>query len=124
MDAGLAGATVFLDDNNNGILDPGEDSAVTGPDGNYLFVHQWADTDGPATTYSTWVKVIPPTGWKITSSPSIPSSGITFINDGNEQASLDYYNFTIASPITIGGIVYDDANGNGVRDPGEKGLRA
>jgi hypothetical protein len=122
MDIGLAGATVFLDDNNNNVLDPGEDSVVTGPDGNFLFVHQWADTDTPTTTYTTWVKVIPAAGWKVTGSPSVPSAGITFTNDGNEQAALDYSNFMIASPVTVSGIVYTDANKNGVRDPGEKGL--
>ncbi len=122
MDTGLAGATVYLDDNNNNVLDPGEDFVLTGPDGNYLFVHQWAATDTPATTYTTWVKVIPPPGYKVTSSPGIPSAGITFTNNGNEQAALDYYNFMIASPITVGGIVYEDANSNGVRDAGEKGL--
>ena len=122
MDTGLAGATVFLDDNNNGVLDPGENFVVTGPDGNYLFVHEWAATDTPTSTYTTWVKVIPPTGCEVTASPSVPSTGITFTNDGNEQAALDYYNFLIASPITVSGVVYDDVNGSGVRGPGDIGL--
>ena len=33
----LAGVTVYLDANNNGILDPGETSATTGASGNYSF---------------------------------------------------------------------------------------
>ncbi|MDW5265931.1 MULTISPECIES: SdrD B-like domain-containing protein [Acidobacteriaceae] len=122
MDTGLAGATVYLDDNNNNVLDPGEDFVVTGPDGNFLFVHEWAATDAPTTTYTTWVKVIPPAGWKVTSSPSVPAAGITFTNDGIEQATLTYYNFMIASPVTLSGIVYADTDNDGVRDPGEKGL--
>jgi len=122
MDTGLAGATVFLDDNNNGVLDPGEDYVITGPDGNYLFVHQWADTDTPTTTYTTRVRVIPPAGWKVTSPSGAVSADITFTNNGNEQAALDYYNFMIASPVDLGGTVYDDANRDGVRDPGDKGL--
>lgn len=52
----------------------------------------------------------------------MPATGITFTNDGNAQTSLDYYNFLIASPIVLGGVVYADTNGNGVRDPGEKGI--
>jgi hypothetical protein len=122
MDTGLAGTTVFLDDNNNGVLDPGEAFVITGPDGNFLFIHEWADTDKPTTTYTTWVRVIPPTGLKITASADIPATGITFTNDGNEQAALNYYNFMIAAPVTVGGIVYNDANKDGVRDPGDKGL--
>ncbi len=123
MDTGLAGATVYLDDNNNNVLDPGEDWVVTGPDGNFLFVHQWAATDPPTATYTTWVKVIPPAGCKVTSSPNVPSTGITFTNNGDEQAALNYYNFMIASPVTVSGTVYEDANRDGVRGPGDKALQ-
>ena len=122
FDTGLAGATVFLDDNNNDVLDNGEQFATTGYDGAYLLTHNWSETDTSSSTYTTWVKVIPPAGYKITSSPSIPSEGITFVNDGRAQPALNYYNFPVAAPITLSGTVYADTNQNGVRDAGEKGI--
>ncbi len=122
FDNGLAGATVFLDDNNNGTLDLGEQSVTTGVDGAYLFVHDWSDADTPLSTYTTWVQVIPPAGYKVTSSPSIPPTGITFTNDGESQPALIPYDFMLASPIVLSGTAYSDANNNGVRDPGEKGI--
>ena len=68
FDAGLSGATVFLDDNGNGILDSGEQSVTTGYDGTYLLAHSWAATDTSSSTYTTWVKVIPRAGYKAKSS--------------------------------------------------------
>jgi hypothetical protein len=40
----LGGMTVYLDTNNNGVLDPGETTATTGPDGHYQFTGLAAGT--------------------------------------------------------------------------------
>ncbi|MHB9077543.1 MAG: Ig-like domain-containing protein [Pirellulaceae bacterium] len=37
-EAGLSGWTIYIDDNRNNVLDPGERSTVTDPQGNYSFV--------------------------------------------------------------------------------------
>ncbi|MGC4033587.1 MAG: SdrD B-like domain-containing protein [Tepidisphaeraceae bacterium] len=122
QDDGAAGVTVYLDDNNNNVLDVGEQYQVTGKDGSYLLVHAFLSTDLPTTTYAANIKIIPPAGWQTTQSPDLPAGGVVFTNDGNNQAALNYYDFLVATPITASGVVYDDANGNGARDPGEKGL--
>ena len=36
-ESGIPGITVYLDQNDNGVLDPDEQSIVTGSDGTYLF---------------------------------------------------------------------------------------
>ncbi len=53
---GLAGVTVFLDTNQNGILDPGEVSTVTNAQGDYTF------TGLAPGTYP--VAEVPPQGWQ------------------------------------------------------------
>ncbi len=55
-----AGVTVYLDFNENGQLDPGENSTVTGPDGSYRFV-------GPSGTYT--VGVVVPAGQVLLTQP-------------------------------------------------------
>ena len=52
---GQAGVTVYLDANNNGVLDPGEETAVTDSSGTYLF------TDLTPGTFT--VREVVPTGW-------------------------------------------------------------
>ena len=67
---GLAGWTVFLDNNNNGVLDGGESSTLTDVNGNYSFLNL-----GPG-TYR--VRELAPAGWVRTTlnPPDItPSSG-------------------------------------------------
>ncbi len=54
-DAGLAGRTVFLDQNQNGKLDPGEASTTTAADGSYTFTGL-----APGTYY---VDEVLPAGW-------------------------------------------------------------
>ncbi len=59
-DRGLAGRTVFLDQNQNGLLDPGEASTTTAADGSYAFTGL-----APGTYY---VAEALPSGWSQTSS--------------------------------------------------------
>jgi cyclophilin family peptidyl-prolyl cis-trans isomerase len=58
-DQGLAGFTVFIDQNNNGVLDSSETSATTDANGNYTF------TALDPGTYT--VREVVPTGWDQTS---------------------------------------------------------
>lgn len=101
----LAGDTVYLDTNNNGVLDPGEVSTITNNTGNYTF------SVLPGTYY---IRVIPRPGF--------------------HQDPPGYFTITVASgdtPIvnigenntaTITGTLFQDLNGNGVLDPGEPGV--
>ncbi len=57
-DTGLAGRTVYMDQNNNGVLDSGEPSTTTGPAGEYRFMHLVAGT--------YVVRQVVPSGWSQT----------------------------------------------------------
>lgn len=62
-EVGLAGWTIFLDNNHNGVLDPGERSTVTGPDGLYVFaVTPDADPSDPDND-AYWVREVQQAGW-------------------------------------------------------------
>jgi len=117
-DPGAAGITIYLDDNGNGQLDAGETTAVTQIDGTYE-LYPVMPTAG---TYTSTIRQQPPAGWLVVSA-----------NDDNTKSSLPV-TITTANPeslgnnfldvqlVTLGGTVFNDANGNGVRDPGEAGL--
>jgi uncharacterized repeat protein (TIGR01451 family) len=62
-EVGLAGWTIFLDGNGNGVLDTGERSTVTGPDGLYVFaVTPDADPSDPDND-PYLVREVQQTGW-------------------------------------------------------------
>ncbi len=103
---GIEGVTVYLDNNNNRTLDPGENRTVTGSLGNYAF------TNLAAGTYP--VREVLPVGFtQTTRTPLITVNGDTFnnINLGN-----------VRNLGSIRGVKFDDINGNGVLDSGEPGL--
>jgi hypothetical protein len=96
-DPGLSGVRVFLDTNNNGVLDPSEPNTVSGADGSYSL------TAAPG-TYQV-VAVSPPT--------AVSSRFITVTSTGlvtNSGAS------TGAQAVASGSRVFVDYNGNGVQD--------
>ncbi len=108
---GLAGVTIFLDTNNNGVFDFGETSTVTDASGNFSFVGV-----GPGTIR---VREVVPSGFtRTTQNPSdiVTSSGtnivgVLFGNIGGQPAPTN----------SISGLVFHDVNGNGFRDFGEGG---
>ena len=103
---GLGGVTIYLDVNNNGVLDFGEPSTVSAADGSYSF------TNLPSGTYT--VREIVPAGYTQTSGPYTVTLGIDpslNLNIGNQVSSSPN-----VSPDTISGTKFDDLNGNGVRD--------
>ena len=101
----LAGVTVFLDANNDGVLNAGEVSATTAAGGTYSF-----ENLAPG-TYR--VREARRAGLLQTT----PNPAAIALVGGDHVAGVDFGDFRLAS---ISGTKYDDANGNGVRDAGDR----
>ena len=91
-DTGLAGRTVYLDQNQNGQLDPGEASTTTAADGSYAF------TGLAQGTY--YVAEALPTGWSQTS-PAAPAER-TVVLGGTAQTIFDFNELASTTDQTIG----------------------
>ncbi len=97
----LPGRTVYLDQNQNGVLDVGEIAVTTGPAGDYVFQHLLANT--PDTPY--YVAQYLPPGWEETTAPTP-----TIIGEGELRADQDFgtvavaevSTYTQSSPKTLG----------------------
>jgi hypothetical protein len=103
---GLPTQTVFIDANANDAFDFGETTALTNASGVYSFTGL---TPG---TYR--IRAVLPTGWMRTSTnptPVTPTSG----SSTNNSFGL----FELAS---INGVVFDDYNGDGLKQTGEAGF--
>jgi uncharacterized membrane protein len=107
-DPGLSGFTVFLDANNNGVLDAGETFTTTDANGNYSFVNL-----APG-TYR--VREVQQTGFTQT---TLNPAAIT-LTSVQIVSGVNFGNFRL---ISISGNKFQDTNGNGVRNPGEGGLQ-
>jgi len=105
-DAGLSGWTIFNDRNNNGAVDSGEESTVTGANGSYSL------NVGPGTVR---IRELSQTGWVQTTANPASYTGTS----GDNRSSVDFGNF---KKYTISGFKFEDLNGNGQRDAGEPGL--
>ncbi len=109
-DPGLAGWTVFVDTNNDGLLTAGERSTTSDVKGKYAIVGL------PAGTITVYEQV--QTGYK-------PATGFTnhqtiTIRD-NRVEKGDFLNAT--APIgQVTGTTFIDNNANGIKEPGEHGL--
>lgn len=101
-EGGLAGVTVFVDRNGNGVLDPGETSAVTGSDGSFSL---------PVSGGSNLISVVPPTGFVATTPTSRTVSGSTGVTFGLHRPNASFT-----------GRKFADLNGNGFADAGEPGI--
>jgi hypothetical protein len=106
---GIAGVSIFLDANNNGVLDAGEMSTTTDANGNYDFM-------GLVPALYHVREVVQP-GWMQT----VPASGVydIMLAPGQVSAKNDFGNFKLGS---ISGMKFNDMNGNGKKDAGEPGL--
>ena len=107
-ETGLQGFTVFLDTNGNGQLDSGEPSAVTDSNGGYVFANL-----GPG-KYK--VREVLQAGFEQTSTTPADIIG----QSGLDQTAY-FGNFQV---ITISGQVFNDVNGNGIKDSGDTGLQS
>ena len=101
----LSGWTVFLDTNQNGLLDNGEASVITGDDGVFSFTGI-----APGTVLIGEVGQV---GWQRTT-PNAPYT----IKSGF-ALSADLGNVQLGS---LSGLKFNDLNGNGVLDSGEPGI--
>lgn len=107
---GVSGFTLYLDRNENGRFDSSEPTAVTGDRGDYQF-----DNVLPR---SYVVRAVTPLGWQGTR-PGSDGYDVT-LEFGQSVKGLDFGFAFLGS--TIGGVVFDDVNGNGRRDAAETGL--
>lgn len=112
-EVGLAGFTVYLDTNNNGAKDAGEQSTVTDSHGVYSF------TNLPAGSYH--VREVQQTGWTQTYPSANVSSNKYDITlaAGQNVKKKDFGNFKLG---VISGMKYNDVNGNGRKGSQEPGL--
>jgi YDG domain/SdrD B-like domain len=114
FDPPLAGWQIFVDSNRNHILDPLEPVTLTDANGNYAFLDlQVGDYE---------VQEVLPAGWVATTTFS--DRVTVAVRSGIDTAAPDFanYNVTASSPGSIAGVVWNDNNGNGVRDVGDDGL--
>jgi hypothetical protein len=106
---GIPGIVVYADLNNNGKLDPGEPRTTTGVNGQYTLSN--------LPPGNVIIRQLLPAGDRQTS----PSNGF-----GDHVVVGTYPNndadFQDTNKILVSGTVFDDANGNGKKDPGESGI--
>ncbi|MEG5062329.1 SdrD B-like domain-containing protein [Microcoleus sp. B3-A4] len=105
----VPGVTVFLDTNNDGILDATETSATTGADGSFNFPNL------PSGTYNVR-EVVPPFSQPTTPNPV----AVTLAAGQTTPATVNFGNSLQTGTIT--GIKFNDTNGNGTQDTGEIGI--
>src|SRR5262249_34305094 len=109
---GLQGWTIYLDLNNNGMLDTGEPSAVTNAQGNYSFTNLKPGTYGVVEgAQDGWTRTAPPSGcYTVT----LTSGQTSTARDTGKK---------LTNPASISGTKFHDLNGDGIKDPGEPGLQ-
>lgn len=119
VEPGLQGWTIFLDMNHSGAFDSGEPTTVTSADGSYLFSElQIGDYD--------LIEVVP-SGWE--TAPGFGDNHTVKVYSGATSTAPDFANFNLSTlvPGFVSGSVWDDLNGNGVREttptaePGSEG---
>ncbi len=114
VDPPLVGWTVFVDLNRNKVADPGEPMEVTDTNGQYLF------TDLQVGEYE--VQEFLPPGWEV--APTFSDNQSVIVFSGVDSPAMDFANFdaSASSPGSVAGVVWNDENGNGLRDTLEHGL--
>ena len=107
-EGGLSGWTVYLDTNFNEAPDAGEPSAISAADGSYRIA---------ASPGFYLVREVVKPSYLLT----YPATNAQFadLTTGRAVTNLNFGNYSPLPPATISGVVYADADGNGVRDAGE-----
>jgi hypothetical protein len=105
----LSGWTIYIDKNNNSVLDPNESSTVTDNHGRYRF------SNLPVGTYI--IREVGQAGW-IQTYP-LGGSYTVVLSSGKIMKKKDFGNFHLG---TISGMKFNDENGNHRKDSGEVGL--
>lgn len=107
-DPGLQNWQVFLDLNRNKLADVGEPTALTDVSGNYAFTNlQVGDYE---------VQEILPARWETT--VAYDNTQTVSVFSGMETLARDFANFnlTTATAGSVSGTVWNDLNGNGIRE--------
>jgi hypothetical protein len=109
---GILNVKIYLDTNKNGSPDSGEAFLLTDASGNFKVLNLKPGT------YR--VREVVPTGQMLVA-PATGFYDLTVVGGQNSVGSL-FADKASAATATISGRVYNDANGNGLRDVGEAGL--
>ena len=107
----LASRTVYVDADNDAVRDAGEMSTTTDSAGRYTF------SVSPGTHV---VRQVVPAGWYQTV-PANNAGRTTTVTSGQ---TVSLFSFGSARYASISGNVFNDANGNAIKDTGESGLSA
>lgn len=117
---GVGGVTVFVDSNNNSILETGEPSTVTAADGSYKIPNPInGATNTPLLTPNTnyIVREVIPPGAPFRASTPNP---VSVVIPANADARVDFGN--VYGSNTIMGCKFLDLNNNGQREGNEPGI--
>ncbi len=106
-EAGIAGLTIFADANDNGVLDAGESSTITDGAGKYSLT---------LAAGHCVVREIPPAGQRITT----PAKSFYEFDLGAGEQTIKFFGNT--TNILISGSLFDDKNGDGIKESGEGAL--
>ncbi len=106
----MSGITVYVDVNDNLLLDAGEPTRVTDASGNYSFVGIRSGT------YRV-TEVLPP-GY--VAATTAPASSITAVFNGS-STGVNFFNL-IPTTGSISGVIFNDLDGNGLQAATEPGL--
>src|SRR5207248_2648177 len=111
-EAGKANWWVYVDANNNQVLDFNEVYALTDANGAYTL------SGLPAGTYKVRERVYSYAGW----SQTTPLNGFGLNVTLGTHEDISNKNFGIVETDYLVGTVFNDANGNGIKDASELGL--
>ncbi len=109
-EAALGNVRVYLDANTNGAFDPGETSVLSGNDGAYSFTGLFPG--------AYVLRAVTPNNYDATA----PASGLYGVDlaAGQTVGARDF-GYVLQAPATLGGMVWEDLDLDGVRDGGEPG---
>jgi len=142
-EAGIGGWTIFIDENDNGILDGGEKSTVTDSEGNYIITHLLPNVGQNSDPYVVcevqqmgWTQVFPVSDDEsvnendcyvvtIEPGPNKHVTGYDFVNvsnDGGDDNGGGDDNDEEVDTYIIRAYVWHDRNRDGVMDNNERRL--
>jgi subtilisin family serine protease len=130
-DAPAAGVFTYWDKNRNGVFDPGETEVVTDANGQYTLHIDLTTLPITPTGNGTYqIGVIKPAAdWKFTDT-GMDGVETVFAGPGSPAQIVNFFLQPPANPFppggvglgSIQGVVFNDLNHNGLRDPGEGGV--
>ncbi len=111
---GLGGWVIYVDYNNNGVLDPGEPFAVTAADGTYTI---------SGIKPGEWkVREVAQAGWNCSFPTDTDEHGCYHEETFSSGATLSNNDFGNWYRAIKSGMKFEDKNANGAKDSGEPGL--